>query len=201
MKALHLIAGKDPLRKNLHYIQVRGGFVYVTNASVALKMPVAEVFDEEVTEEETLYFLADEWKTDNMHKAAKILRDNKAPGYFLAVNAKENVIGRIRSIPEKEFDEDLKLRYPDINTVIPDVANIKPIDRIALCPGQLDLLCKAMGVPYVALAFSAIERAILVFSHDTDAVGICMPSYVTEWPWKDAPKPEAEADNDYSDLL
>lgn len=199
MKALHLIAGKDPQRKSLHYIQVRGGFVYVTNASVALKMPESEVFGEEDTGEETLYFPADEWKTANMHKAAKILRDNKAPGYFLAVNAKESVIGRIRSIPEKEFDEDLNLRYPDVDTVIPDIANIKPIDRIALCPGQLDLLCKAMGVPYVALAFTAIERAILVFSHDTDAVGICMPFFISKWPWE-AAKPEPQADNDYSDL-
>jgi hypothetical protein len=196
MKALHLIAGKDPLRKSLHYIQVRGGFVYVTNAFVALKIPVAEVFGDEITEEKTLYFLADEWKTANMHKAAQILRDNKAPGYFLAINAKESVIGRVKSIPEKEYDEDLNLRYPDINTVIPDIANIKPIDRIALCPGQLDLLCKAMDVPYVALAFSAIERAILVFSQDTDATGICMPSFLTEWPWK-----AAKPDNDYSDLL
>jgi hypothetical protein len=109
-------------------------------------------------------------------------------------------------VSEKEF-KILGYTYPNVDSVYPDISSMTPIDRISISPEQIALLAKAMGIPYACLAFSKIERPVLIYHHDTKGEGLIMPMYISRWPWekegKSVPelKEEVPDDNDYSDLL
>jgi hypothetical protein len=204
MKPLHLITYKskskgDYDRPGMAYIQVKEGIVYVTNSSVALRIPVSEIFGEVVGPDEHFYLSSDEWKSSGMYKATNIAREDD--NYFIAFDNKKKQLGRIKLVSEKEF-KILGYTYPNVDSVYPDISSMTPIDRIGISPEQIALLAKAMGIPYACLAFSSIDRALLVHHPDTEGVGLIMPMYIAKWPWEKEGKPEeTPANEDYSDLL
>lgn len=208
MKPLHLITYKSKGiydRPGMAYIQVKKGTVYATNSSVALRIPIEEIFGDVVGPDEHFYLSSDEWRSSGMYKANHIVRDD---AYFIAFDHKEKQLGRIKTVSEKEF-KILGYSYPNVDSVYPDISSMAAIDRIGISPEQLALLAKAMGVPYACLAFSKIEYPVLVYHHDTKGEGLIMPAYISNWPWEKEVKPEpvpelkveVPVDDDYSDLL
>jgi hypothetical protein len=181
------------------YIQIKEGTVYATNSSVALRIPVSEIFGEVVEPDEHFYLSSDEWKSSGMYKADHIVREDE--NYFIAFDHKEKQLGRIKLVSEKEFTI-LGYSYPNVDSVYPDISSMAAIDRIGISPEQLALLAKAMGVPYACLAFTKIEYPVLVYHHDTKGKGLIMPMHISNWPWEKEGKPEeTPANEDYSDLL
>ena len=70
MKKLHLVAGKDKLKPELKYIQIKGGFVYATNGIIFVKFPLEELFGKNppFSNKDEVYILAGDWKIQNLSK-------------------------------------------------------------------------------------------------------------------------------------
>lgn len=162
MKPLHLIAGKDPLRPWMSYLQIRNGFVYVTNAYAAIKIPAKEVFGTEVIADgEELYIDAEQWAASKLHSETVIMRTGNT---LRGLNSKLS----IEMLTAQEFSQKVG-KYPDIETVLPAEDNpLGDVEYIGLNPVLLADVYKALkygdkkGEERFCLGFEAANRAIRI---------------------------------------
>ena len=171
MKPLHLIAGKNPLRPEFHYIIVRKGFVFVTDAVALIKMPANEVFGEcEFAPDEELAVLATTWQKLGADKATFIVR--KADNSFMLSNGLTLVM---------QTPAELDIRFPDYDSVLPTSRLLVDVPFIGLNPFLLANVLKALGVKAskteeqrAALCFYGKNRVIEIkhncMSADTRAI-------------------------------
>jgi hypothetical protein len=167
MKPLHLIAGKDPTRPMMGYLQIRNGFVYVTNAWAAIKIPTCEVFgDGVIADSEELYIDAEQWAASKLHSETVIMRTYNT---LRGVKSKLSV----QMLTAEEFIEAAQGRYPDVETVLP--AEDKPlgaVEFIGLNPMLLADVYKALKFDTkkfserICLGFEAGDRAIRITHPD-----------------------------------
>ena len=76
--------------------------------------------------------------------------------------------------------------YPDANKVIPDLKDIKPLDKIGINTSLLDRLADSLGCnqPILKLHFFEPTKCIYVNSNHSDyegAIGIIMPVMIHEY--------------------
>lgn len=175
MKPIHLSTSSDELRPVFKYVQVLKGFVHATDAHILIKLPIAEVFGEDVvTVEDELYFDGSLWAAAKMHKAVRISRTGNL---FEALDKKGKLIGQITALTGDEFT--LKhLKYPDVDSVLPRPETpFCGLISIAFNLDKLNTLCKSFGVDFGSFwySFYATNKCVLVQSSQSTGFGVIMP--------------------------
>lgn len=180
MKELQLIAGKDPQRPAMLFIQAKNNSVNATDSIKAIMLPVVEVFGEDVIEEnEELYFLASDWSAAKMHKAAKITRDKNT---FFATDSKNKSLGFMVAKTKEEIDG----IFPDISTVIPKDEDATPITQTAFVAQYLADIYKAWGHVNFYITFHKNGEILKIKHKDSGGIALlsgllleaCLPESV-----------------------
>jgi hypothetical protein len=175
MKKLHLAASTDNLRPQLQHIQVKNNFVYSTNCHILVKIPVNEVFGEDIIQNnEELYFPALQWKKQNFYKALTIIRTENI---FKAYDHKMNLLGIIEAVTLTDFIEKIG-RFPDCENVIP-TGEIQQIDQLSINPDLYKNLIDVfnLDVPLFKMKFYGTTKPVVIenFKDQTAGIGIIMP--------------------------
>lgn len=181
MKKLHLLVSKDALRDHLRYIQLKNGFCYATNCHILAKIESKDVFGDIVSNEEEMYFSADQWKKQNFHKAAHIERENLV---FKAYNHKREFLGMIEAIDADKFRQNIG-NFPQCDQVIPD-GPLCAVEHLAFSHEFYSNLieCLSDGSEQYRMEFRGENKAILLrnaTNKDCKNIGIIMPIYVRSW--------------------
>lgn len=175
MKKLHLVARKDNFRPELKYIQIKGGFVYVSNGIVFVKFPLEEVFgiNGPFTNEDELYIFAEDWERQNLSKGRYFQRVDF--DYVEATSNMDSLIGRVKIYNCNEF-LDLGHKYPSFGRVIPN-SRLVPVAKISFDPFQFKKLIKCIGCHEFnyALEFRGENKVIIVKNVDSEVVAGIMP--------------------------
>ena len=177
MKKLHLIAGKDILRPSQHYIQVKNGFVYVTDSHTAIKAEITEVMPifEDMPSE--YYIVAKDWANMAKVQPFTLEREN---GYIKAVGKKSSFICPFMTLTE--FTEKVG-RFPDVNSILPSVPSLE-VNTVVSFGIDADLL-KNLSDAMDALTVNIISRScdkVMFVYHITEGehkiIGLIMPVYI-----------------------
>lgn len=179
MRPIHKACGNDTLRPFLNYIQVKDGFVNVTDAHILLRLPVDEVFpDGMIAPDEELYFHGKSWGALKFDKGFSMSRS-------------ENMfqsLGNGLELYLKAFKkEELNFKFPDVMKVFPkEIPNPVAVSQIAYNPSLLTKLMQAWGVSIkdgVKLTFYGEEEKIIVSLNTSDpnyGVGLIMPCHIVK---------------------
>jgi hypothetical protein len=176
MKPIHKVVSKDELRPAMMHIQVKEGQVYATNAHVLIKLPVEEVFGENIiANDEELYFLGSLWAASKMDKAASVERDGLI---FYSKNNKGLTIGTIVAVTADKING----QYPAVNVVIPTIESAKDIPCIGINPLRLVDLCSAISSNMEAFryVFFGQTKSTIVINTESKGLGLIMPCYKQE---------------------
>ncbi len=175
MKPLHKIKHTDELRPVYGYLQIKGGFAYkIANANIIIKMPVDELFGENVvTADDHFYIDPNLWSANKFHTATSFTRDELT----FTAHKGGKVVGELNAMSAETFWEKIG-RYPNYDVVFPD--KDKPtvaLDRIGYNPLLMAALCEGFGVaPYTfRYKFYGADRGIVVESNASKAIGLIMP--------------------------
>ena len=180
MKKLHLVAAKDKSREELKYIQIKGGFVYVTNGIVFVKFPLEEVFgiNPPFSNEDEVYINAEDWERQNFSKGLYFHRVDF--DYLEATSNMDSLMGRVKIYNCNEF-LDLGHKYPSFARVIPN-SRLVPVAQISFDPFHFKKLIKCIGChefSYV-LEFRGNDKVIIVKNIDSEVVAGIMPR-ILDW--------------------
>lgn len=175
---MHLAASKDGLRPAMTCVSFKDGYMYATDARVAVKAKVSEFTDFDEAEIAILNGrLIDA-------QIFKILY--KTP--FLEVT-KDGILDKEKSILYMFKDNGFK--YPNVDAVIPmwdeHLSNDAKVNRMGLNPKKLNQLFSIMGHPnstdMLKLSFHGPNKAILVENtgyNYRELVGVLMPVMLHE---------------------
>lgn len=177
MKPIHIIASKDDMKPAMQHIRVKAGFVNSTNGFAVIKMPVKEVFGEDVIlDSDELYFNAAEWEKSKIFKAVQIVRDGLI---FTGKDRKGLTICMIKAMTTA----DIGFRYPEVDVVLPGAqSSLVAIDQIGLNPFVLLDACKVFGEvdkQKFVLSFRGVDKGIMISHVKSEAVCMIMPCLIT----------------------
>lgn len=170
---LHLVCANDDFRPNMECICIGKEFTFASNGHILVRHKTSELFKDE--------FIASLPEESIMvHKrAVKLICERATVKISLTDDKKQIQIHRLDGsvILYKLYTD---RAYPDANKIIPDLKDIKPIDKLGINSNYLDRLSDGMGcdIPILNLNFFDQSKVIYVTSHHTDyedAVGIIMP--------------------------
>jgi hypothetical protein len=179
MKKLHLVTSKDSLRPQLQHIQVKDGFVYASDCHVLVKIPVNEVFADTIAENEELYFLGEQWKSQNISKAVYLKREGLI---FKAFDKKMNLIGMIEAIEANVFTKNVG-QFPECNRVIPQ-GELEQINMLAINYKLYSNLVECFNDEATyRMEFRGNGRGVIIRNYNTksEAIGLIMPIFLSEW--------------------
>lgn len=127
MKKLHLATSNDCLRPVMQYIQVKNGFCYATDCHILVKVPINEVFGNNVFDNlDWFYINGKEWKNQKMYKATRF---EKKDNILIAYDNKGNKIGMLDFIRANDFQQKIGM-YPDCEMILP--TEDKPKEDLSL---------------------------------------------------------------------
>ena len=169
---LHLVCANDDLRPAMTHAKVNKDFTFASDTHVLVRHKTSEIFKDD--------FIASLPENGIM-----------IPRRAIALMVKTAII-RVsltddkKSIQLHQLDGSIitykcaDMNYPDANSIIPDLKDIKPVDKIGLSSTLLDRLADGLGcdIPILHLNFFGQDKAIYVTSPHSDyegAIGIIMP--------------------------
>lgn len=173
MKAIHLVTDEDELRPFKKHIQIKFGYAYATSGYACIKMPVKEIFgDELIQPNEEFYIDATWWQRFKFYNASRITRDGLT---FTAYDKKLIPTGSLVATPLK----DIQFTYPDVNSIFPNSETVKKaVDVIGFNPYLLKQTCDAFGVvdkKKFVFDFYGKDRCIVITNVESKSKAIIMP--------------------------
>jgi hypothetical protein len=177
MKKLHLITSTDSLRPALQNIQVKNGFCYATNCHVLAKIAKIDVFGPDViSNDEEIYFPADQWKKQNFAKAVTITREGLL---FKAFDKKHALLGMIQAKTAGEIEG----KFPDCETVIP-TSELSSVDKISFDHSLYFNLVECFNDEgQYRMEFRGQNKGIIIRNliDKNENIGLIMPKYLSKW--------------------
>ncbi len=184
MKPIHKAVGKDDLRPGMLNFMVKGGFVWATNAHIAIKLPVSEVFGEEIADNEELYFSGKEWAKGKFEKADHFYRT----GNTFKCNKNLNEITALTK-------DQTEHRFPDVEHFLSGIPykELIPMTSISFQPQHMADVCAAFGdvnqKGFDFYFYGYCDDAIVVKNIESEGWGVIMPvnpSFGSSHPFKKA---------------
>lgn len=127
MKKLHLATSNDSLRPVMQYIQVKNGFCYATDAHILVKVPINEVFGNNIFNNyDCVYISGKEWKDQKMYKAVSFERKDNL---LIAYDKKHQKLGMIEFLTTYQFEQKIG-KFPDCEMILP--TEDKPKEDLSL---------------------------------------------------------------------
>lgn len=170
---LHLACSDDELRPQMEHICIEKEFTFASDAHILVRHKTEEIFDE-------YFFKSLPDHAILVHKNAVFLMCQKAT-LKIELSADKKLIQlfrKDRSIISFKIPDDLK--YPNANSVIPDLKDIKPLKQIKFRYDFLHRLGDALGsdLQILKLSFISDSKSIHVTAAANDyesAIGLIMP--------------------------
>lgn len=169
MKPIHKAVGKDYLRPGMLYFMVKDGFVWATNAHIAIKLSVSEVFEETIGKDEELYFEGKAWAKEHFDKTKSIYRE----GLVFRTDSDKEITALTRS--------QMKNNFPDVNRFLSDIPykELIPMTSISFQPQHMADLCAAFGdvnqKGFDFYFYGYCNDAIVVKNIESEGWGVIMP--------------------------
>jgi hypothetical protein len=177
---LHLACSKDDLRPAMSHIQLKNGFLYATNAHIAVKVHYSEVGMQEIfSEEDEIYFHMDSWKNFFTKHHSEIIID-KERKVITGLDKKYQKI-YLDYTPAIDFGK--IYRYPDVECVIyyNKKEECEPFNLMGINFSLGKLIQDALGLEMCAVRFLGDKKQMQIFdpAGEKNAFGILMPCFIT----------------------
>jgi hypothetical protein len=174
---LHLACGNDHLRPRFSYIEFHDGIAYATDAHVAIRVQLTEVFkcEPEAAELLTGYRIhANVWR---MLKSKRVEIMDK--GVLMLSPSPKHAPSAVLKLDETEFFNGKSLKS-SIDAIWPNASDRQALDEIGINTSCLSRASKACRFEYsqAKLTFFARNKTILVQSNDggkTKSEAVVMP--------------------------
>jgi hypothetical protein len=170
---LHLACANDELRPTMECICIDKEFTFASDAHILVRHRTSEIFKDDFVES-----LPKQSIMVN-RKAVKLICEKATVKISLTDDKKQIQLHRLDGsiISYKLYNDG---NYPDANKIIPDLKDMKPVDKIGINSTLLDRLADGLGcsIPILHLNFFDQSHAIYVTSPYSDyefAIGIIMP--------------------------
>ena len=181
---LHLACGRDHLRPRFSYIEFHDGIAYATDAHVAIRVQLTEVFkcEPEAAELLTGYRIhANVWR---MLKSKRVEIVDK--GVLMFSPSPKHVPSVVLKLDEVELVNGQSLKS-SIDAIWPKVSDKQALDEIGINPSFFNRVSKACRFEYshAKLTFFARNKTILVRSnhgYETKSEAIVMPVTIDSYP-------------------
>lgn len=170
---LHLVCAVDELRPAMEHICIEKEFTFASDTHILVRHRTSEIFKED-------FVTSLPEQSIMVHRRAVELICKKATVKIALTDDKTQIQlhqldGSI--ISYKIYND---RSYPNANSIIPDLIDMKPVDKIGLNSTLLDRLSDGLGcsIPILHLNFFDQSHAIYVTSPHSDyegAIGIIMP--------------------------
>jgi len=170
---LHLVCAADELRPNMEHICIDKEFTFASDGHILVRHMTSEIFEKNFIASLPAHSIM-------VHKkAVKLICEKATVKISLTDDKKQIQLHRLDGsiISYKLY---IDRAYPDANKIIPDIKDIKPLDKVGINSNLLDRLSDGLGcdIPVLHLNFFDRSHAIYVTSPHSDyedAVGIIMP--------------------------
>jgi hypothetical protein len=166
----------DDLRPAMNHVKIEKEFTFATDAHILVRHRTSEIFNEEF-----VLSLPDEGIMIP-YNAIVLMCKKSTVKISLTKDKKYIELHQLDGsfMTYKCYDDS---NYPDANSIIPDIKDCKPLEKIGINTSLLNRLSDAMGcsIPILHLHFFNPHKAILVttpHSHYQFAIGIIMPTNI-----------------------
>jgi hypothetical protein len=175
---LHLVCVNDDLRPHMEHICIDKEYTFASDAHILVRHRTSEIFEK--------VFVSSLPDTAIMiHKRAVALMCRKATVKISLTEDKKSV--QLHQLDGSVIVYKLYTdrQYPNANSIIPDLKDIKALDKIGINPSLLLRLSEGLGcnMPILHLSFFDKQKSIYVTSPHSDyelAVGIIMPIAIND---------------------
>lgn len=170
------------LREQMGFIEFNNGFVWATDAHIALKISTAEIFQ---TTPEIAQKLDGKRVSRDMWKMIKGKRVELTEDGIILFSPHVKITPCVE-VPTKNIEDSVSLK-DKIEMVLPKQDAFKNIPEIAINSGMLSRLCKAMNTThnYAHMKFVAPNKGIVVLDTNPEVnsgnIGIVMPVMITSY--------------------
>jgi hypothetical protein len=177
---LHLTCANDDLRPTMSYIQLKNGFLYATNAHIAVKVDFAECgLNSVFTDKDEIYIHKDAWK--NFIPKLHIFPIEKTGNLLTSKDKKFNSIF-CEYLDLVTFTQNIG-RFPDVECVINYCLDdlITPVvSTLGIDFKLANTLQDALGIDKCAVKFFGETKQMQIFdaSGNKNVLGILMPAMV-----------------------
>ena len=136
MKKVHLCTDhkKTALNPAYQFIQIRDGYAYATNGLIAVKIPQAEIFGNDLFHPDDIYYLTGEsWKQQKASDADTFYLIDSGNGHKQLKAIGKKFTGYIDVLSQDEFNQQARgYKYPDIDTVTPTDESTTALNSFSL---------------------------------------------------------------------